>query len=100
MMRSHESHRDAVSWIILIVGICLIMLGVWAWAVLAHAEGVCGSADWSCNGTTWVPTIDGEELTWGDLTAEECVQILMDLDLQERLFLLECVEKPVYRTEG
>lgn len=99
MMRSRDG--DPVAWIILIIGVCLVCLCAWAWAILgARAEGVCGQQDWDCNGTRWVPTLDGEELEWEDLTKEECISIILDLDWSFPMYMLDCVEKPAYRTKS
>jgi hypothetical protein len=86
-------HHDVIAWVILTVGVLLILLGVWAWALVAAFADDCGSTGWACNETRWVLRYDGREVRAdGDMTEEECLALRDELDPQTPPFSrLECV---------
>ena len=79
-------------WFLLIGG--ALMLVFLSATVPAYA--VC----WPCNTTIWQLTYQGNVINLGDMTEQECNDILAEIDPQTPAFAdLECVEVPVVRRD-
>lgn len=83
---------DPAAWVILALGVIVMLLIVWLWAVVpvsaAENEGCM-----ECNVTEWQLRLNGDTIIAGMPSEEDCLDELEDLEPQTPPFSdLKCVE--------